>query len=172
MVLDLRARHGFTAADVASLDCLVGIANARNLSYADPQDEMQARFSMHYCVALALSQDRIGLADFTLAQIARPDIRRLLTLTTMTAHSREEELAAGGRMPHQVVIRLKNGAELKAERLHAKGNIVDPFDDNDRSAKFADCCVRLGGDATAELYGALTQLDDQPHLAFLAPVFA
>jgi 2-methylcitrate dehydratase PrpD len=171
MVLDLRAQHGFTATDVTSLDCLVGIANARNLSYADPQDEMQARFSMHYCVALALSQHRIGLADFTLAQIARPEIRRLLTLTTMTARTREEELAACGRLPHEVIIRLKNGSELKAERLHAKGSIVDPFDDHDRAAKFADCCARLGDDATAEFYEALVRLDDQPDLSFLAPVF-
>jgi 2-methylcitrate dehydratase PrpD len=171
MVLDLRAQHGFTAADVAALDCLVGIANARNLSYADPQDEMQARFSMNYSVALALSQDRIGLADFTLAQVARPDIRRLLPLTTMTARSREEERAGGGRLPHEVVIRLKNGTALKAERLHAKGSIVDPFDDKDRAAKFADCCARLGGDAVAELYGALIRLDDQADLAFLTPVF-
>jgi 2-methylcitrate dehydratase PrpD len=172
MVLELRAQYGFTAADVAALDCLVGIANARNLSYADPQDEMQARFSMHYCVALALSQDRIGLADFTLARVARPDIRRLLTLTTMAARSREEELAAGGRLPHEVVIRLNDGTVLKAVRLDAKGSIGDPFDDTDRAGKFADCCARLGGDTTAGLYGALTRLDDQSDLAFLAPVFA
>jgi 2-methylcitrate dehydratase PrpD len=172
MVLDLRARHGFRADDVASLDCLVGIANARNLSYADPQDEMQARFSMHYCVALALSQDRIGLADFTLDQIARPEIRRLLPLTIMRARSRDEELASSSRLPHEVVIRLKDGSELKAERVHARGNIADPFDDHDRSAKFADCCAGLGGNATAELYRALARLDDQPDLAFLAPVFA
>ncbi|UZE49949.1 MmgE/PrpD family protein [Rhodopseudomonas sp. P2A-2r] len=171
MVLDLRAQHGFTADDVASLECLVGIANARNLSYAEPQDEMQARFSMHYCVALALVQDRIGLADFTLANIARSEIRKLLPLTTMTARSREEELA-GGRLPHETVIRLKNGTEFKATRLHAKGSIADPFDDNDRAAKFTDCCVWLGSTATAELYGALTHLDQQANLAFLAPVFA
>jgi 2-methylcitrate dehydratase PrpD len=170
MVLDLRAQHGFVADDVASLDCLVGIANARNQSYADPQDEMQARFSMHYCVALALVQDRIRLADFTLANIARPEIRKLLPLTTMTARSREEELA-GGRLPHKVVVRLKDGTELKAQRLHAKGSIADPFDDNDRAAKFADCCARLGPDTTAELYGALTLLEAQPNLAFLAPMF-
>jgi 2-methylcitrate dehydratase PrpD len=173
MVLELRAIHGFTAADVATLDCLVGIANARNLCYPDPEDEMQARFSMHYCVALALSQDRIGLADFTPAQVARPEIRRLLTLTTMTARSREEELATkGNRLPHEVIIRLNNGTELKAERLHAKGSMADPFDDADRVSKFADCCAaRLGADATAELYGVLSQLDEQPNLDFLAPVF-
>ena len=77
MVLELRAKHGFAAADVAAVDCLVGIANARNLGYPEPQDEMQARFSMHYCVALALSQDRLNLSDFTPAMIARPQIRRL-----------------------------------------------------------------------------------------------
>jgi 2-methylcitrate dehydratase PrpD len=171
MVIELRAQHGFAAADVAALDCLVGIANARNLSYADPTDEMQARFSMNYCVALALTQDRIGLADFTPAQIARPEIRRLLPLTTMRAHSRDQERAGGGRLPHEVMIRLTNGTELKAARLHAKGSMADPFDDSDRAAKFADCCARLGRDTTVRLYSALTQFDDQSDLAFLAPAF-
>jgi 2-methylcitrate dehydratase PrpD len=172
MVLDLRAEHNFTAADVASLDCLVSIATTHNLRYPDPQDEMQARFSMHYCVALALSQDRLGLADFTAEQIARPEIRALLKLTTMTARSSDQERASNGRLPHQVVIRLKNGTELKAERLHSKGSIEDPFDDADRLAKFTDCCIaRLGADMTAELYDALMRLDAQPSLDFLAPVF-
>jgi 2-methylcitrate dehydratase PrpD len=171
MVLELKARHGFAADDVATLDCLVGIANARNLSYPEPEDEMQARFSMHYCVALALSQDRLSLADFTPAMIARPQIRRLLKLTTMTARSREEELAAkNGRLPHKLAIRLNNGTELKAERQHAKGSMTDPFDDADRIAKFKDCCARLDADATAELYDALTRMDQQADLAFLAPV--
>jgi 2-methylcitrate dehydratase PrpD len=174
MVLELRAKHGFAADDVAALDCLVGIANARNLRYPNPEDEMQARFSMHYCVALALSQDRLNLADFTPAMIARPQIRRLLKLTTMTARTREEELAANGdRLPHKLVIRLNNGTELKAERRHAKGSMTDPFDDADRIAKFKDCCAaRLGADATAELYSALIRLDQQANLDFLAPVLA
>jgi 2-methylcitrate dehydratase PrpD len=174
MVLELRAKHGFIADDVVALDCLVGIANARNLRYPEPEDEMQARFSMHYCVALALSQDRLNLTDFTPAMIARPQIHRLLKLTTMTARSRDEELAAkGDRLPHKVVIRLEDGTELKAERRHAKGSMTDPFDDADRISKFKDCCAtRLGADATAELYSALDRLDQQPNLDFLAPVLA
>jgi 2-methylcitrate dehydratase PrpD len=174
MVLELRTKHGFGAGDVAALDCLIGIANARNLSYPEPEDEMQARFSMPYCVALALSQDRLSVSDFTAAMIGRPQIRRLLTLTTMTARTREEELAAkGGRLPHRVMIRLNDGTELKAERIYAKGSILDPFDDADRVAKFVDCCAaRLGADTTADLYGALMALDEQTDLALLAPVLA
>ena len=96
----------------------------------------------------------------------------LLTLTTMTARTREEELGAkGDRLPHKVVIRLNDGTELKAERVHAKGSMIDPFDDADRVSKFSDCCAaRLGADTTAELYSALGRLDEQANLDFLAPV--
>lgn len=173
MLLDLKAEHGFTAADVAAVDCLVGIANARNLAYAAPVDEMQARFSMHYCVALALTQDRLGLADFTPAAVARPELRALLRLTTMRARTPEEERAAGGRLPHQVAVTLKSGRVLSAERAFAKGAIADPFSAADRLAKFADCCgARLDAATTAALYASLDALDDQPDLGFLQPVFA
>jgi hypothetical protein len=120
-------------------------------------------------VALALSQDRLNLSDFTPAAIARPDIRRLLPLTTLTARSREEEQAARRWLPHKVVIRLKNGSELKAEQSDAKGSAVDPFDDVDRASKFADCCGgRLGAGKTSALYDALTGLDNQADIDFLA----
>lgn len=155
VILDLKAKHGFSAADVEAVDTLVGIANARNLAYPDPQDEMQARFSMHYCVALALLQERLTLADFTPAAVERPAVRRLLPLTTMRAYDTSD--AAEGRRPHRVTIRLKDGRVLEAERVEAKGSIADPFDDADREAKFRDCCAEMPG--AAALYARLADID-------------
>lgn len=162
-ILDLKAEHRFGAGDVEAVDTLVGIANVRNLAYPDPQDEMQARFSMHYCVALALLQDRLSLADFTPEAVGRPEIRRLLPLTTMRAYDKSEE--AAGRQPHRVTIRLKDGRLLKAERLEARGSIAVPFDDADRQAKFADCCAGMPG--AAALYARLTDIDAAADLGFL-----
>jgi len=55
--------------------------------------------------------------------------------------------------------------------VHAKGSMIDPFDDADRVSKFSDCCAaRLGADTTADLYSALSRLDEQANLDFLAPV--
>lgn len=162
-ILDLKAKHGFGAGDVETVDTLVGIANARNLAYPDPQDEMQARFSMHYCVALALLQDRLSLADFTPAAVGRAEVRHLLPLTTMRSYDKSEE--AAGRRPHRVAIRLKDGRELKVERLEAKGSIADPFDDADREAKFADCCAGIPG--AAALYARLADIDGAADLGFL-----
>ncbi|MGK9236451.1 MmgE/PrpD family protein [Inquilinus limosus] len=169
IVLDLRAWHGFAAAEVLAVETLVGIANQRNLAYPSPEDEMQARFSMPYCVALALLKDRLELSDFTPAAVGAPPVRALLSRITMTARSREEERTAGPRpLPHRVTIRLADGRILSAERAEAKGSIADPFDDADRRAKFADCCRGTLDPAEIErLHDRLDALDRQDGLTFL-----
>jgi 2-methylcitrate dehydratase PrpD len=171
-ILDLRAGHGFAAYDVAAVECHVGIANARNLAYSEPTNEMQARFSMQYCVALALLKDRLTLADFTPEGVARDEVRRLLPITTMTSYSGVDELNAKGRLPHQVTVRLRDGRIIQTERGQPKGSMADPFDDADRRAKFFDCCRHLDQAALVSLYDRLQSMDEASNLAFLEPVFA
>jgi 2-methylcitrate dehydratase PrpD len=167
-ILDLKAQHGFTAADVAEVSTHVGVANLRNLAFPAPENEMQARFSMHYCVALALVKDRLELEDFTPAAVRRPEVRALLPLTRMSAYSWEEEVVANVRLPHRVTIRLKDGRELKGERTQAKGTIFDPFDDADRLAKFTDCSrTTLEPADAARLHDRLDHLDGEEDLTFL-----
>ncbi|GGE50146.1 2-methylcitrate dehydratase [Agaricicola taiwanensis] len=167
-ILDLKAAHGFNAGDVAEVHTHVGVANIRNLSFAKPENEMQARFSMHYCVAVALLKDRLELTDFTPAAVRRAEVRALLPLTTMTAYSWEEELAANARLPHRITIHLRNGSVLKGERAQAKGTIFDPFDDADRLAKFIDCSRATLEPSEAELlHSRLNQLDQAEDLTFL-----
>jgi hypothetical protein len=112
------------------------------------------------------------LADFTPEAVARDKVRRLLAITTMTSHSREDELNGNGRLPHQVTIRLRDGRVIQAERKEAKGSAADPFDDEDRRAKFFDCCRPLGEAALTVLYDRLQSLDETPDLAFLQSAFA
>jgi 2-methylcitrate dehydratase PrpD len=170
-ILHLRTEHAFVAEDVAAVECRVGIANARNLAYPEPSNEMQARFSMQYCVALALLEDRLTLADFTPQAVARDEVRRLLPITTMTSYSREEELAGIGRLPHQVTVRLRDGRVIRAERKEAKGSVAYPFNDEDRRAKFFDCCASLDEAALTALYDRLQSLDEASNLGFLESVF-
>lgn len=170
MIIDLKSEHGFSADDVESVDTLVGIANFRNLAYDTPVDEMQARFSMQYCVAVALVQGRLGLSDFTPDAVKRPEIRALLPLTTMRSYSSEDEKGAGkDRLPHRISIKLKGGRVLEASRSLEKGTIADPFDDADRRAKYDDCTfTALGGSASKELYEWLMAVDEQKDVKFIA----
>jgi 2-methylcitrate dehydratase PrpD len=140
-VLALRRQHGFKADDVAAVNTVIGIGNRRNLMYDDPQNEMQARFSLQYCVAVALLNGRLKLADFTPQAVARPAIRRLLTLTSIRTHDAAQESASWeNRLPHSVEIVLKDGREFSITCQHPRGSIHHPFDEADRVQKFRDCC--------------------------------
>ncbi len=141
VVLDLRKRHGFTADDVAEVETLVEFVNKLNLMYTDPRQEMEARFSMNYCVAVALLNGRLSLSDFTPQAVQRPEVRKLLPKITMTAY---EEGAQGpdptARLPHKAKITLKNGQTLTGETDWARGTIHNPFEPSDLPEKFRDCC--------------------------------
>ena len=148
-VLDLKRDNGFVAGDVASINVTVTQAHARNLAYSRPEDEMQARFSMQYALALALAQDSLGLSDFTSAAVRRDDIRALLPLTELSVYDRATEQATTGRLPHRVVVTLKDGRHLDEVRQAAKGDISLPFGADERKVKFLDC-ARFSGLPPAE----------------------
>lgn len=141
VVLALRAEHGIEADNVATVDTKVGFGNKRNLMYTDPQQEMEARFSMNYCVAVALLNGKVSLSDFTPDAVHRPEVRALMPAVTMEAYAQDAEGPdPTARLPHTVTIALKSGEVVTGSSLWARGTIHNPFDDADLAAKFKDCC--------------------------------
>lgn len=140
-LLDLKRQHGFSARDVAAIEVTVGASNKKNLRYDTPEDEFQARFSMHYNVALILLQERCTLADFTPEAVRRPEVRALLGLTTMHARAFEDEPTdPDERPPHIARVTLKDGRRFETQRVFAHGLIQDPFSDEERRQKIELCC--------------------------------
>jgi 2-methylcitrate dehydratase PrpD len=136
--LDLQNEHGFSLDEVQRIETKVGRSAVDNLAYPDPADEMQARFSMQYCLAAALFHGRLSLADFTLEAIFRREIRRHMPKISMSAYSAEEEHGVQ-RIAHQVTVTLFDGRIFWTERLHARGAIAAPITDAERHSKFSDC---------------------------------
>jgi 2-methylcitrate dehydratase PrpD len=153
---ELQDQYGFRAEDIRSINTKVGISAMDNLAYPDPRDEMQARFSMQYCLTTALVHGRLSLGDFTPSAIFRTDIRQLMPLISMSAYTAAEEVGTE-RLPHQVDIHLNDGRHLKIERLHADGSIQKPLGSAQRQMKFADCLtwadLNADGDAWHRLMG-------------------
>lgn len=147
--LDLQNQHGFSIEEIERVDTKVGRSAVDNLAYPDPSDEMQARFSMQYCLAVALSSGGLSLRDFTPQAASRPSLRVHMSKITMSSYSAEEERGVE-RLPHQVHISLKDGRRFSTERLHANGSIAAPPNDGQKLAKFEDC-LRWAGLSTAHI---------------------
>jgi len=171
-VLDLRRQFNFRAEDVRFINAKIGTANLANLPYENPVTEMEARFSMQYCVAVALVSDHLRLADFTATAIQREEIRALLALTQVTAHTADAEARAyPAQLPHEVIITLRDDTTYMASRELAKGSIQEPFTDTERHGKFRDCCDRLDASATQQLLDVIERLDELNDLGGLQPAF-
>lgn len=168
-LLDLMHEHGFTADDVESIETLVGIANYRNLTYPQPVDEMQARFSMQYCVVRALRQGQLSLADFTEQAVKDHTGDPLMKQVTMLSYSADEERLSQEKLPHNISVHLHDGRVLTASRHFALGALQQPFSDTDRFQKFMDCCSEVG--EAAVLYEGLLKLDKADDLTMLQPFF-
>lgn len=169
---DLRRAQDIDSEEVASIAVHVGIANHRNLPYLYPEDEMQARFSMTYCLARALRQGQLLLADFTPEAVLAHRDDPLLGRISMTSYTPEEEAAGtkGVDLPHRLEITFRSGTVLGAERNFPTGTRREPFAPEAMRAKFLDCC---GGAAWAgDLHDRLLGLDDWPDLSPIATLFA
>lgn len=85
-LLDLTQEHGLLAGDIARIETKVGISAGRNLAYPDPTDEMQARFSMQYCLATAFLKGSLSPSDFTRQEVWRPEIREFMPRIEMQSY--------------------------------------------------------------------------------------
>ncbi|MBE9637962.1 MmgE/PrpD family protein [Salipiger mangrovisoli] len=166
MVQALRAEHGFAADAVEKVVLTVGRANYRNLAYPEPVTQMEARFSMQYCVALALTQDMLSLSDFSPEAVARPHVRALLPRIEMEVMPLDEEIAQL-RPAHRAQITLKDGRSFSAALAHARGTLHDPLDEATRVAKLRDCFDYAGLVLDDAGLALLSDIDDQTSLTGL-----
>ncbi len=169
--LDLMRETDIDPDAIVSANCHVGIANYRNLAYPEPKNEMQARFSMQYCLALALRNKTLSLSDFTPAAVDVFAADPLLAKIGMTHYGAAEEAEAKNyQLPHRLKVTLADGRVLETERQAARGGLANPFSQKDRQAKFADC---LDGAPEAEAISAgLERLDERADLRFLNGLFS
>lgn len=140
-LIDLMNEHNLEAADIKSVETIVNKVSYDNLMFDDPKTEMEARFSMHYAIAVALLRKRLVLSDFENSAIQNSEVRALYSKITMTKTSEDNPLptAINGREPAETCITLTDGQTLSKFLKHPKGVLQNPLSDTEMWAKFYDC---------------------------------
>jgi 2-methylcitrate dehydratase PrpD len=140
-VLALRAEHRLGPRDIRRVEVVVLPVSYHNLMYPRPTTGPEARFSMHYCIALAVLQERLTLADFTVEGVARAEVREWLERVEMRLPGPQEAIAGAdnGREPAEVHLHLADGATLSRFVQHARGVKENPMSPGELAAKLRDC---------------------------------
>ena len=158
--LELRAPGAVRAIDIEMYGPGFEIVKELN-----PRTPYQAKFSIAYCVAAALSEGRVGLDQFTPDRFpVHGPIAGLLQRTTLTV---AEDLTAKypAAWPARLTVTMENGDVLRGGADYPRGNPENPVSTAELRTKFHNLVVpRFGPDIAARALGAMDALDTCPDM--------
>jgi 2-methylcitrate dehydratase PrpD len=110
------------------------------LIHRNPKNELQAKFSMEFCMAILLLERRAGLAQFTDAVVNRADVQSMMKKIEFGVHP-EAEAAGYEKMTTIIEIALQDGRTLHGRADFGKGSPANPMSDDEVADKFRECAA-------------------------------
>lgn len=143
MALAFKARHRLAAADIA--DISAGIDKVHTMLFEPddarrkPSSAIEAKFSVPFCLALALVRGRVTLDDFGEEDLADPQV--LALAARIRAVHRQDPAGQAGR-GGALSLKMASGELLEAEVAHALGCPENPLSDRQLEEKFVMCASK------------------------------
>jgi 2-methylcitrate dehydratase PrpD len=161
--LDMVRANDLRPGDVRSIRVGTNRHMPNALIHHRPTNELAAKFSMEFCLAILLIERRAGLAEFTDAVVNRPDVQEVIRRITFEADPAADE---GGfqQMTSLIEVTLVDGRVLRERAEFAHGSPAKPMTDEALIDKFLACLAwaEIGEDVGRKLSDAVMTLEHQP----------
>jgi len=140
LMLDLIREHDIRPAQVSQVRVGTNRHMPNALIHHRPKNELQAKFSMEFCMAILLLERRAGLAQFTDEVVNRRDVRKMIDKVVFSVHPLAE--AAGyEKMTTIIDVDLTDGRTVGGRADFGKGSPVNPMTDEELADKFRECAA-------------------------------
>ena len=140
VMLDLIQRHDLRPERVKRVSVGTNHNMPNALIHHRPRTELQAKFSMEFCMAILLLEREAGLAQFTDEVVNRLDVQALVQKIDFGVHP-DAEAAGFDKMTTILEVELDDGTVLKGSADFGKGSPVNPMSDAELSDKFRQCAA-------------------------------
>jgi 2-methylcitrate dehydratase PrpD len=108
------------------------------LIHHHPKNNLQAKFSMEFCLAILLVEGKAGLGEFTDAVVNRPDVQAMIERIHFGTDP-EAEKAGYDKMTTILKIHLKDGRVISGRADFGKGSPSNPMSYDEVAEKFQGC---------------------------------
>lgn len=102
-----------------------------------PTDELQAKFSMEFCMAILLLKGHAGLAEFTDEVVNRPDVKAMIEKIDFVVDDVAEK-AGYHKMTTIIDIELNDGKKISGRADFGKGSPANPMSYEEVAFKFRE----------------------------------
>jgi len=136
-MLRLIKANNIKAEDVAHVRVGTNSNMPNALIHHRPKDELQAKFSMEFCMAMLLIEGRAGLNEFTDAAVEREDVKAMIEKVDFVIDD-EAEAAGYHLMTTLIDITLKDGRKISGRADFGKGSPAFPMSYDEVADKFRE----------------------------------
>ena len=171
-MLEVVKKQGFAAQDVDSVEVRVEPLTPQVLIHSNPRSGLEGKFSMEFCMAIAILNKQVGLGEFTDEKVLDPRTQELMKKVKMIP---DPSLASPGKSkdeennPSILSVKLKNGKEFNRRVDFPKGNPSVPLSQEELLLKYRDCAERvLSKKAVKESIDLVENMENIKDLKILA----
>ncbi|MGA0564390.1 MmgE/PrpD family protein [Ancylobacter sp. VNQ12] len=137
-LLRLIHAHSIAAGDVERVDVGTNQNMPNALIHHRPKNELQAKFSMEFCMAILLLDGRGSLPEFTDETVERDDVKAMIERVNFHVHP-DAEAAGYDKMTTIIDIHMKDGRVISGRADFGKGSPANPMSYDECADKFRGC---------------------------------
>ncbi|WIV68153.1 MmgE/PrpD family protein [Natrialbaceae archaeon AArc-T1-2] len=156
----LTEEHNLEPATVESIVVTLEDAASEMLHHTQPDDALQAKFSIEFCLASILRDGRAGIHEFTDEYVQQEETQNAIK-TVSRAFEPDlfgDDYAGYGAV---VTVTKSDGAELREEIRYAPGSPNNPIEEDRLRQKFYECAEsRLGERKAQALEDSIQDLEN------------
>lgn len=161
VILDLVRRHDLRPQDIESVEVGTNSNVPNALIYPMPTTSLEGKFSIPFCMAIAILERKAGIAQFTDRKVRQTAVVELMKRVTLYVDAELEALGYD-QVRSRVRVKLKDGRTIEGRADVAKGHPLKPMSWADLAEKFRDCgrlaLSRGDTEAAIELVGELEKM--------------
>jgi 2-methylcitrate dehydratase PrpD len=167
VTLELAACHGIKSADIATITVRTYRTALDITGSYHPATVYAAKFSLPFCVALALQTGRCGLEDFTSEKLSDPVILDLMSRVNLVVDEGLDTLHPA-RWPAVVEIKTHGGQVYQGRTDFPRGDPENPVSEGELVTKFRSLAAPAWGESRVrELTSAVLELEKVEDVAVL-----
>jgi 2-methylcitrate dehydratase PrpD len=163
---NLVAEHDLTPENVEEIVVTLEDAASEMLIHAQPDDALQAKFSIEFCLGAILREGDAGVHEFTDGYVDQNETREVIQ---KVSRAFEEDLFGDDFAGYGAIVRVTttDGEELREEIRHAPGSPNNPVSEDRLRAKYLECAeTRMDREEAEALVAAINELEDHSLASF------
>jgi len=160
-LLSLVRNHDLKPDQVARIDSWTHTRRLEHTNRPDPQSALDAKFSVQYCLARALTDRAVKIEHFEGDAYRDPAVRAILPRVHAATYT-TEHFPAENHFGAQVKVTTRDGGTLAAKVDQPLGRTAEnPLPAERLKEKFENCAARaLGAEAVARLHAAIQDFEN------------